>query len=457
MKLPPDSGALSCGPSPSPQAEGEKKRRCTGPSLTRERLSRRQFVAAAVAGMCGSVLPRPLVAQGAQPRIVVIGGGFAGATAARFLKQTDPRINVTLVEPNPIFAACPFSNEVIVGLRDMRAQLFGYNRIAGDGVAVVHQAAAAVDGQARSVTLGNGTKLSYDRLVLAPGSDPRFDALPGYDEAAAERMPHAWKAGAQTMLLRRQLEAMEDGGTVVMVLPALPYRCPPASYERASLIAYYLKTKKPRSKLIVLDAKDTFSMQRLFENAWKELYPNLEWMPASSGGNPTGVDVAAMMVSSDFDTYKADVANVIPPQKAGRIAELAGTADRTGWCPVEPVTFESRLVPGIHVLGDAAIAGAVPKSAFAGNAAAKICAAAVAKLVRGEMPATPKFVNTCYSLAAPDYGFSIAGVYQPTNGLWLEIEGAGGISPLDAPNAFRSQEAKFANGWFNTITSEIFG
>jgi sulfide dehydrogenase [flavocytochrome c] flavoprotein chain len=356
-----------------------------------------------------------------------------------------------------VFAACPLSNEVIAGLRDMDAQLFGYDRIAAEGVTLVHQAATAVDGHARSVTLGDGAKLAYDRLVLAPGSDLRFDALPGYDEAAAERMPHAWKAGAQTLLLRRQLEAMDDGGTVVMALPALPYRCPPASYERASLIAYFLKTRKPRSKLIVLDAKDTFSMQRLFENAWRELYPNLEWVPVSSGGNPTGVDTAAMTVSSDFDTYKAAVANIIPPQKAGRIAALAGTADRTGWCPVDPVTFESRLVPGIHVLGDAAIAGAVPKSAFAANAAAKICAAAVAKLVSGQAPAAPKFVNTCYSLVAPDYGISIAGVYQPVNGQWLEVEGAGGISPVDAPRAFRSQEAKFANGWFNTITSEIFG
>jgi sulfide dehydrogenase [flavocytochrome c] flavoprotein subunit len=425
--------------------------------MTATRPSRRQFVATAIVGAGATALSRPMLAQGAQPRIVVIGGGFAGATAARFLKRTDPRLEVSLVEPNAIFSACPFSNEVIAGLREMRAQLFGYGRIASDGVTIVHQAATAVDGKARSVTLGNGLKLTYDRLVLAPGSDPRFDALPGYDEAAAERMPHAWKAGAQTMLLRRQLEAMPDGGTVVMALPALPYRCPPASYERASLIAYYLKTRKPRSKLVVLDAKDTFSMQRLFENAWKEFYPNLEWVPVSSGGNPTGVDVAAMTVTSDFDSYKADVANVIPPQKAGRIAELAGVADRTGWCPVDPVTFESHLIANIHVLGDAAIAGAVPKSAFAANAAAKICAAAVARLVRGELPAAPKFVNTCYSLAAPDYGFSVAGVYQPMNGQWLEVEGAGGISPVDAPPAFRSQEAKFAHGWFNTITSETFG
>jgi NADPH-dependent 2,4-dienoyl-CoA reductase/sulfur reductase-like enzyme len=419
--------------------------------------NRRHLVTAAVLGGGASVLARPLLAQGAQPRIVVIGGGFSGATAARFLKREDPRLAVTLVEPNPIFAACPFSNEVIAGFRDMRAQLFGYERIARDGVVILHQAATAVDGAARTVTLGNGTKLGYDRLVVAPGSDPRFDAMPGYDEAAAERMPHAWKAGAQTELLRRQLEAMEDGGTVVMALPALPYRCPPASYERASLIAYYLKTKKPRAKLVVLDAKDTFSMQRLFENAWKELYPNLEWISVSSGGNPTGVDAAAMTVSSDFDTYKADVANVIPPQKAGHIAEIAGVADRTGWCPVDPVTFESHLIPGIHVLGDAAIAGAVPKSAFAGNAAAKICAAAIARLVRGETPAEPKFVNTCYSLVAPDYGFSVAGVYTPVSGQWLEVEGAGGISPIDAPRSVRVQEAKFAGGWFNTITSEIFG
>jgi sulfide dehydrogenase [flavocytochrome c] flavoprotein chain len=426
-------------------------------AITGRRPTRRQFVTAAIAGASVWTFPRPLLSQGSQPRIVVIGGGFAGATAARFLKRADPRLEVTLVEPNPVFAACPFSNEVIAGLRDMRAQLFGYDRVAAAGIAVVHQAATGVDGHLRSVTLGNGAKLSYERLMLAPGSDLRFDALPGYDEAAAERMPHAWKAGDQTLLLRRQLEAMEDGGTVVLALPALPYRCPPASYERASLIAYYLKTKKPRSKLVVLDAKDTFSMQRLFENAWQEFYPNLEWVPVSSGGNPTAVDITAMTVSSDFDTYKAAVANIIPPQKAGRIAALAGTADRTGWCPVDPATFESHLVPRIHVLGDAAIAGAVPKSAFAANATAKICAAAVAKLVFGEAPVRPKFVNTCYSLAAPDYGFSVAGVYQPVNGQWLEVEGAGGTSSADAPRALRSQEAKFANGWFNTITSEIFG
>jgi sulfide dehydrogenase [flavocytochrome c] flavoprotein subunit len=440
-----------------PAAPRNDEYKCQSQNTSAGRPHRRAFLAGALAAAGASAFPKPLLGQGAPPRLVVVGGGFAGATAARMLKKLDGRLDVTLVEANPVFTSCPFSNEVIAGLRDIAAQRFGYERIAADGVTVALQAATGVDAQARNVTLANGMKLSYDRLVLAPGIDLRFDALPGYDEAAAARMPHAWKAGAQTELLRRQLEAMKDGGTVVMAVPALPYRCPPAPYERACLIAYYLKIKKPRSKIIVLDAKDTFSKQKLFEEAWKELYPNLEWVSLSSGGNPTGVDPATNTIMSDFDTYKADVANVIPPQKAGRIAELAGAADRTGWCPVDPVTFESRLVPNIHVLGDAAIAGAVPKSAYAANAAAKICAVAVARLVRGEKPEPEKFVNTCYSLAAPDYGFSIAGVYHPVSGQWLEVEGAGGISPIGAPAGFRREEAKLADGWFNTITAEIFG
>ena len=282
------------------------------------------------------------------------------------------------------------------------------------------------------MTLGDGATLDYDRLVLAPGIDLSFDALPGYTESAAEAMPHAWKAGAQTALLRRQLEAMPDGGTVVISAPANPFRCPPGPYERASLIAHYLKTRKPRSKLIILDAKDMFSKQRLFQAAWSELYPGLiEWVGLSSGGKVTAVDPATRTFVTEFGEHKADVANVIPPQRAGRIAAAAGVADRTGWCPVDPVTFESRLVPNIHVIGDAAIVGGMPKSAFSANAQAKVCAAAVARLLRGEAPTEPKLINTCYSLVAPDYGISVAGVYRPVGGLLTDVEGAGGISPLE--------------------------
>jgi sulfide dehydrogenase [flavocytochrome c] flavoprotein chain len=343
-------------------------------------------------------------------------------------------------------------------LRELPAQQFTYDRVAAERITLVRSTATGVDAQARTVTLADGACLGYDRLVLAPGIEIRWGALAGYDEAAAAQMPHAWQAGEQTLLLRRQLEAMDDGGLVVISAPANPFRCPPGPYERASLIAHYLKAKKPKSKLLVLDAKDAFSKQRLFQAAWAELYPGLlEWVPLSKGGAVTSVEPATHTLVTDFGRHQARVANVIPPQKAGRIADAAGVADRTGWCPIDPVTFESKLQPRIHVIGDAAIAGAMPKSAFAANSQAKTCAAAVAQLLAGGTPSTPKLINTCYSLVAPDYGIEVAGVYRPVNGVLTEIPGSGGTSPIDAPAALRALEATFADGWFNTITSEIFG
>ena len=402
------------------------------------------------------LLTAPVLAQG-RTRVVVIGGGFAGATCARELQRAMPRAAVTLIEASPIFTACPFSNSVIAGLRAIAEQRFGWDALRAEGIAVLHDRAKAVDPQARLVSLSGDSVLGYDRLVLAPGIDIRWDALPGYDEAAAELMPHAWKAGEQTMLLRRQLEAMADGGTVVISAPANPFRCPPGPYERASLVAHYLKTAKPRSKLIVLDAKDSFSKQRLFQAAWQQLYPGLlEWVSLSNGGKVASVDPASRTLVTDFASYKADVANVIPPQRAGHIAEIAGVSDATGWCPIDPITFESRLQPGVHVIGDAAIAGAMPKSAFAANAQAKVCAAAVAALLSDEPPLPPKLINTCYSLVAPGYGISIAGVYHPVNGQLADVQGAGGISPAEAAPDFRALEASYAAAWFRTITAQTF-
>ena len=420
---------------------------------------RRAFLKLGVAATAAAALcPLPARAQASRPRVVVVCGGFAGASCARALRHTDPRIVVTLVEPSATFIACPFSNSVIGGLRELSAQEFTYEHVAADGITIVRTAATAVDAQTKSVTLADGAKLSYDRLVLAPGIDIRWGALAGYDEAAAAVMPHAWKAGEQTLLLRRQLEAMDDGGLVIISAPANPFRCPPGPYERASLIAHYLKTKKPKSKLLVLDAKDTFSKQRLFQAAWAELYPGLlEWVPLSKGGNVTSVDAATLTLVTDFGKHQAKVANVIPPQKAGRIADAAGVADRSGWCPIDPVTFESKLQAGIHVIGDAAIAGAMPKSAFAANSQAKVCAAAVATLLAGSTPPSPKLINTCYSLVAPDYGISVAGVYQPTGGQLADVPGSGGVSPSDAPRETRKAEAILAEAWFHTITAEAFG
>jgi sulfide dehydrogenase [flavocytochrome c] flavoprotein subunit len=419
-------------------------------------MTRRNVVRGIAASAACQAFPRPSRAQSAA-RIVVIGGGFGGASCARALRRTDPKMQVTLVDPNRTFTACPFSNEVIAGLREIEAQQFTYERIIAEGVTVIAQAAIRIDPQKHTVGLADGTSLAYDRLVLAPGIDLRFDALPGYDEPAAFRMPHAWKAGGQTMLLRKQIEAMDDGGTVVLAVPANPSRCPPAPYERASLIAHYLKNRKPRSKILILDAKDAFPQQRLFENAWKELYPGMiERISLSQGGRVVSVDPATNTIVTDFGNYTAQVANVIPPQKAGHIAAVAGAVDNTGWCPIDPVTFASKLVPDIHVIGDACIGGGIPKSASAANAQGKACAAAVANLISGATAATPRLVGLCYNTVAPGYAFSLSGVYQPRDGMFAEVEG-GSSSPVDAAREVRKREADDAQSWYRTITVETFG
>lgn len=410
-------------------------------------------------GAAAAMAPAVVSAQSAGAgRVVVIGGGFAGATAARTLKALEPKLTVTLVEPNPVYTSCPFSNSVLANLREIGQQQFRYDGVKRAGVTVAETSATAVDADAKAVTLADGNRLSYDRLVMSPGIDFNWTAIPGYDEAAAQKMPHAWKAGAQTVLLRQQLQSMPDGGLVVMSAPANPFRCPPGPYERASLIAYWLNIWKPKSKLLLLDAKDAFSKQRLFQNGWAELYPGkIEWVPLSQGGKVTSVDPATLTLITEFGSHKAAVANVIPPQRAGAIAAQAGVADRTGWCPVEPVAFESTLRPGIHVLGDAAIMGGMPKSAFAANAQAKVCAVAIVELLAGRKPSDPILINTCYSLVAADYGISIAGVYRPTNGQLADIPGAGGVSPLEAVGGLRGQEALYAASWFRTITTEVYG
>jgi NADPH-dependent 2,4-dienoyl-CoA reductase/sulfur reductase-like enzyme len=403
-------------------------------------------------------LALPSIARGqASTRIVIIGGGFGGAACARALKRLDAKLQVTLVEPNKVFTACPFSNAVIAGLRDISAQQFGYDKVAASGIDVIAQAAAKIDPQAHRVTLADGSALAYDRLVLAPGIEVRFDALPGYDEAAAQKMPHAWQAGEQTLLLRRQLEAMEDGGVVAIAVPANPSRCPPAPYERASLIAHYLKQRKPRSKVLILDAKDNFSQQRLFEKAWHELYDGMiERVSLSDGGRATAVDPSTNTIITEFGDHTAQVANVIPPQRAGRIAQIAGATDKTGWCPIDPMTFASKLLPDVHVIGDACLGGGIPKSAAAASAQGKACAGAIVNGLAGKGPETPRLTGICYDTVAPGYAFSLAGLYQPKDDIFAEVEG-GGTSALDAQHEVRAREAEEAETWYRTITGETFG
>jgi NADPH-dependent 2,4-dienoyl-CoA reductase/sulfur reductase-like enzyme len=401
--------------------------------------------------------PAVVSAQGAA-NVVVIGGGFAGAACARALRTLDAALQVTLVAGGKTFSACPFSSSVIAALRDPAQQEFGYEALAAAGVRVIGEAAASADPAAHTVILSGGDRLAYDRLVIAPGVELNWKAIAGYTEAAAEKMPHAWLGGAQTVLLRRQLEAMPDGGLVVISAPATPYRCPPAPYERASLIAHYLKTHKPRAKVLILDAKDSYSKQHLFEEAWRLLYPGLvEWVPLSKGGSVTAVDAQTLTVKTDFEDYKTAVANIVPPQRAAAIAARAGVADRTGWCPIEPVGFESTLQAGIHVLGDAALMGAMPKAAHAAAVQGRVCAAAIVARLRERVPAEGELENVCYSLAGPSWGFVESNKYRPEKGLLTAVPGAVSTSPLGAKPAVRAEEADEDQMWFRTLTGELFG
>jgi sulfide dehydrogenase [flavocytochrome c] flavoprotein subunit len=423
---------------------------------SKQPLTRRQVVAGMAATT--TLLARPHVARAeASARVVVIGGGFGGASCARALRKANPKLDVTLIEPNRTFTSCPLSNEVIAGLRDIAAQQFTYDKIAAEGVRVIAQAAVAIDAQARKVTLTDGSLLGYERLVLSPGIDLDFKSVQGYDEAAAEIMPHAYKAGAQTLLLKRQIEAIVDGGVVAIAVPANPMRCPPAPYERASLIAHYLKAHKPRSRVLILDAKDTFSQQKLFEQAWDALYGGMiERVSISQGGRVTEVNATEGIIVTEFGNYTPEVANIIPPQKAGRIAAAAGAVDHTGWCPIDPMTFASTLVPDIHVIGDACLGGGIPKSAAAAQAQGKACGAIIAAQLAGRTPETPTLTGICYNTVAPGYAFSLAGVYQPKGDIFAEIEG-GGTSPVDARLEIRAKEAQAAIDWYKTITVDAFG
>ena len=418
-------------------------------------IRRRQVIAALA--MAPFISRYPLASK-ILGRLVIIGGGFAGATLARFAKALEPRLGVTLIEARARYTACPMSNLVLAGERELNQQTFDYKALAAAGVQVIKGYAVDVDGAQQRVMLRGGERVEYDRLVLAPGVQLNFDQLSGYSRQGAQDMPHAWQAGAQTTLLRRQLQAMPDDGLAIISVPPAPYRCPPGPYERASLIASYFKQAKPKARILILDSNDRFSKQALFQQGWRDLYGDIiRWQSASNDGRVIRVEPATMRVHTDFDTYQPDVANIIPPQQAGDIAHRAGVTDSSGWCPVESVSFESNRQPNIHVIGDAAIAAPMPKSAFAANAQAKVCAIALVRLFRGIRPEPTVLANTCYSYLKPGHAISVAGAYRTDNGEFSAIASASGASPIDATRALRQQEAAHAADWFSAITEETFG
>jgi sulfide dehydrogenase [flavocytochrome c] flavoprotein subunit len=392
-------------------------------------------------------------------KVVIIGGGYGGATCAKYMRRMAPGLDVTLVEQNKQYVTCPFSNTVIGGLKRIEDITHNYDNLTKRyNINVVFDTALEVDPTNKTVALKGGKILDYDRLVVAPGIEFIWGGIEGYDEAASEVMPHAWKAGPQTLLLRRQIESVKDGGTVVIVAPADPYRCPPGPYERASLIAnYFKKSNKLKSKIIILDPKDKFSKQSLFTAGWEQMYPGMiDWVSKSAGGTVVRASPKTMEVENkDGFTYHGDVVNVIAPHRAGAIAQRTGLADKSGWCPVDQTTFESKIHKDIHVIGDAAIAGEMPKSAYAAGSQGKVTAAAVVASLAGLKLPEPSYVNTCYSLVGPEWGISVAAVYRITPQGIKAVKGNLG-SPKQADETFRNMEAVYAQGWYDSTVSDMF-
>jgi sulfide dehydrogenase [flavocytochrome c] flavoprotein subunit len=425
-------------------------------------MKRRELLKAAGLGVGASVLGFPhLLLGAASARVLVVGGGTGGATVAKYLKRADASIEVTLIEPDPVYHTCYMSNEVIGGRRaieDIRVDLSG---LAALGVQVVQDSVSAIDPVGRTATTASGVEHPYDRCVVSPGIDFKWETVSGYDAAVAERIPHAWKAGGQTSTLRGQLEAMADGGVVIVAPPENPYRCPPAPYERVSQIAMYLKASKPASKILVLDAKGAFAKQAAFELAWERLYgyrtadSMIEWLP---GDGVVALDEAnSRVTTSQGFSYRGDVINLIPAQKANAVAVSADLADGD-WCPVERRTFESSRYADIHVIGDACTATELPKSGFAANAEGKACAAAIAAMLRGDPVPNPAYTNTCYSIVGADYGISTVSMYRLADdgSAIIPIPGAGGVTPPDASDEDLRREAEYARSWYRNFVKDVF-
>ncbi|PIE11362.1 MAG: flavocytochrome C [Rhodobacterales bacterium] len=420
-------------------------------------LNRRMFLGTTLAATGALAAPTVWAQSTGRPRVVVVGGGAGGATAARYIaKDSDGAIDVTLIEPSRTYYTCFFSNLYLGGMRSFESLGHTYGGLAAGGVNVVHDWVVGVDRDARMVMTAGGHTLPYDKLIVSPGIDFVEGSVPGWDVSAQNAMPHAYKAGSQTQLLRAQLEAMPEGGTFAMVAPPNPYRCPPGPYERISMVAHYLKENNPTAKILIADPKEKFSKQGLFEEGWNAHYSGMITRigPDFGGGN-TSVNPAEMTVDIDGDVNKVDVCNVIPAQKAGKVAADAGLTDDSGWAPVNAADMSSKVDENIHVLGDAAAQGDMPKSGFSANSQAKVCAMAVRGALTGSKVFPARFANTCWSLISPDNGVKVGASYEATEEKIAKTEGF--ISQTGEDAALRKTTYEESVGWYDGITSDMFG
>jgi len=418
-------------------------------------LTRRGVIGASIGA--AAALAAPAAIGATRPRAVVIGGGAGGATAARYIaKDSGGEIDVTLIEPSRTYYTCFFSNLYLGGFRDFASLGHGYGGLAIGGVNMVHDWAVGIDRDAKRVALASGPSVPYDRLVVAPGIDFRWESVPGYGVTAQNAMPHAWKGGTQAELLKAQIAAMPEGGLFAMVAPPNPYRCPPGPYERVSMVAHYLSQNNPTAKIIIFDPKTKFSKQALFQDGWNRHYPGMiEWLDADFGGPIEEVRPETMEIVVGGEVIKADVANVVPGQKAGHIAEVAGLTNDTGFCPIVLATMQSQEDEAIHVLGDATIAGDMPKSGFSANSQAKVAALAVRAALTDARLFPAKYSNTCWSLIATEDGVKVGARYEATEEKIAKTEGF--ISAVGEDAAMRKQTYEESLGWYAGITSDMFG
>lgn len=419
--------------------------------------NRRQFLHVGGAVVAGCTAP---IIRKRAPKIVIIGGGVGGLSVLRRLAD-DGRgaFDITLIEPKRIYTTCFYSNLYVGGLRDLASIQFGYDALGAlPGVRMIHDTATAIDADAKQVLLRDGTRLPYDRLVVSPGIDVDYDSVPGWSEAAAQRMPHAWQSGAQTVRLNEQLALVPDGGLVVVIAPPNPYRCPPGPYERVSMMAHALTARgRGHARIVVIDPKESFSKQPLFQQGWERHYPGMiEWLPPMIHDGVRRVDVATMTVETGFETYRnCDLVNVIPRQVAGAIARRAGLTDAGGYCPIDAATMKSQHHAEIFVLGDAAIAGDMPKSAYAAHSQANIVAQVIRQELRDEGAVTPNYRNRCWSLVDESDSVFVGGTYAPTAGKIAQIESE--ISTLDDTAAVRLTNYGDSAAWYLGLTSTLFG
>ncbi|MDX2259190.1 MAG: FCSD flavin-binding domain-containing protein [Hyphomicrobiaceae bacterium] len=423
-------------------------------------VSRRSFVCGASVSLGALALGAPAVLGQAAPRVVVIGGGAGGATAARYIaKDGKGAVAVTLVEPNKSFVTCFHSNLYLGGFKDFSKIKHSYAKLASaHGIKLVHQTAKGIDRDKKSVTLADGSSLAYDRLVLSPGIDLKYDSVPGWGQAHEEAMPHAWKAGPQTELLKKRLDAVADGGLIVMLAPPNPYRCPPGPYERVSMMAHVLKTSgRTKARIVIIDPKETFSKQALFLEGWEKHYPGMvEWLGPKVHEGVKSVDPKTNTVVTGFETYaNAALVNVIPAQMAGAIARDAGLANETGFCPIDPATMRSAKDPNVSIVGDACIAGDMPKSAFSANSQAKIAALMVRGELTGAATFPARYTNTCWSLLANDDAVKVGGRYEAKDGKIAAVETF--VSKTGEAADLRKATQAENIGWYDGITADMFG